>query len=202
VARVRSLAQAAVVEVPEIAGDRPLPFERARAVENDGRARRDHQVLARDGDRRALDEHLEIALGARPHLARVVAHPQGRAIAARAIVGVNHGPTARALAIAELPEVAQALAVGIGRARGVEVLERAIRLQHLRGRDLELETRVNVGDRVQPVGAQDLRPEVRVTQMLRREVAQRVPFLDADRQDLVGLRKRAKPGQAENAQHR
>ena len=38
--------------------------------------------------------------------------------------------------------------------------------------------------------------------MLRREVAQRVAFLDPDRQDLVGLRERAMPGQAENAQHR
>lgn len=49
---------------------------------------------------------------------------------------------------------------------------------------------MHIGDRTQAIRAQDLRPQVGVSEMLRREVAQRVALLDPDR-DLAGLRERA-----------
>ena len=126
VARVLPLPQLAVVEVPEIAGDRPFAIQRARPVEDDALARRDHEVVARHRGRRPLDEHLEIALRAGADLARGIADPKRRAISARTIVGVHHGPTARALAIAEFPKIAEALVVRVGRARGVERGRKAV----------------------------------------------------------------------------
>ena len=117
---VLPLAQLAVAELPEIAGDRPFAVQRATSVEGDELARRDHEVLPRHRSRGPLDEHLEITPGAGADLARGIAYPERRAIAARPIVGMHHGPTACAFAIAELPQVTQALAVRIGRARGVE----------------------------------------------------------------------------------
>ena len=79
--------------------------------------------------------------------------------------------------------------------------KRPICLRDLPGGEPELQARMDVSDRFQAVDAQDLRPQVRIAEMLRREIPQRVAFLDPDRQDLFGLRKRALPDQPAAAQH-
>ena len=120
VARAGTLAAAAVVEVPQVAGDRPLAGLRAAAIERDGLTGRHHQIRAEDRGRRPLDEDLERQHGAGADLARAIEHAERRLVAAGRRIIVDQRAAAAGRAVAERPFVAQRVAVGIARARGVE----------------------------------------------------------------------------------
>ena len=71
------------------------------------------------------------------------------------------------------------------------VAERLVGGGDLADRDLELDAGVDVGHG-QAVGAQDLRPEVGIAEMLLRQIAQALAFLEADGQQVAVRRHRGR----------